>query len=75
MTKIKLIKSLLHTFKKIDSIGVSNGNTFFIVRSKQRLLIVKANSDFKLKTDYTCLTQIPTKLVPPKLTRLIESHY
>jgi hypothetical protein len=76
MTKIKLIKSLLHTFKKIDSVGISNGDTFFIARFQNRLLLTKAKSDrFQLKADYALLAQIPTKLVNPKLTRLIESYY
>jgi hypothetical protein len=76
MTKIKLIKSLLDTFKKIDSVSISNEDTFFVTRYKNRLLLIKAKSDrFKLKADYTLLTQIPTKFVNPKLTRFIESHY
>jgi hypothetical protein len=80
MTKIKLIKSLLHTFKKIDSIGISNGDTFYITQFKNsiatRLVIIKSKeTDFKLREHSTLLTKISAKLLNPKLTKLIESFY
>jgi hypothetical protein len=67
----------LHTFKKIDGVRISNADTFFFIRFKDRLLIIKAKSDSfqQLRAGYTLLTQILTKLVNPKLTSLIESHY